>query len=128
MRNIKPSLKPGGLLVVIEHDSEKSTSTHHRIEQDELFDQLSRAGFEVVRVETFLERDNINIFRRGDLSGARQYQYLPAGAGVRNPLIQFPAPGTDSSDATSWCFGAPSWRTTCSPPAILAGPADASRP
>jgi predicted methyltransferase len=63
MRNIKPSLKPGGLLVVIEHDSEKSTSTHHRIEQDELFDQLSRAGFEVVRVETFLERDNINIFR-----------------------------------------------------------------
>jgi hypothetical protein len=115
MRNIKPSLKPGGLLVVIEHDSEKSTSTHHRIEQDELFDQLSRAGFEVVRVG-------------GDLSGARQYQYLPAGAGVRNPLIQFPAPGTDSSDATSWCFGAPSWRTTCSPPAILAGPADASRP
>lgn len=63
MRHIKPSLKPGGLLVVIEHDSEKSTSTHHRIEQQVLFDQLAEAGYEVVRVETFLERDNINIFR-----------------------------------------------------------------
>lgn len=63
MRNIMPALKPGGLLVVIEHDSEKSTSTHHRIEQKVLFDQLERAGYEVVRVETFLERDNINIFR-----------------------------------------------------------------
>ena len=63
MRNIMPALKPGGLLVVIEQDSEKSTSTHHRIEQDVLFDQLERAGYEVVRVETFLERDNINIFR-----------------------------------------------------------------
>jgi ubiquinone/menaquinone biosynthesis C-methylase UbiE len=63
MRNIKPALKPGGLLVVIEHDSEKSTSTHHRIEQEVLFAQLEEAGYEVVRVETFLERDNINIFR-----------------------------------------------------------------
>ena len=63
MRNIKPALKPGGLVVVIEHDAEKSTSTHHRIEQEVLFDQLGEAGYQVVRVETFLERDNINIFR-----------------------------------------------------------------
>ncbi len=63
MRNIIPSLKPGGLLVVIEHDSEKSTSTHHRIVQSLLFKQAESAGYEVVRVETFLERDNINIFR-----------------------------------------------------------------
>jgi len=63
MRNIMPALKPGGLLVVIEHDSEKSTSTHHGIEQEALFGQLEEAGYEVARVETFLERDNINIFR-----------------------------------------------------------------
>jgi ubiquinone/menaquinone biosynthesis C-methylase UbiE len=63
MRNITSALKPGGLLVVIENDSEKSTSTHHRIEQQVLFGQLEEAGYEVVRVETFLEQDNINIFR-----------------------------------------------------------------
>lgn len=63
MRNILPSLKPDGLLVVIEHDSEKSTSTHHRIVQSLLFTQAEDAGYEVVRVDTFLERDNINIFR-----------------------------------------------------------------
>jgi ubiquinone/menaquinone biosynthesis C-methylase UbiE len=63
MRNIIPSLKPDGILVIIEHDSEKSTSTHHRIEQSLLFKQAESAGYEVVRVETFLERDNINIFR-----------------------------------------------------------------
>jgi len=63
MRNIIPSLKPDGVLVVIEQDTEKSTSTHHAIDQQELFDQAEEAGYELVRVETFLERDNINIFR-----------------------------------------------------------------
>ncbi len=63
IRSIIPALKPDGLLVIIEHDSEKSTSTHHRIEQRILFEQAESAGYEVVRVETFLERDNINIFR-----------------------------------------------------------------
>jgi ubiquinone/menaquinone biosynthesis C-methylase UbiE len=63
MRAIIPALKPDGVLVVIEQDTEKSTSNHHTIDQAELFDQAQRAGFKLVRVMTFLERDNINIFR-----------------------------------------------------------------
>ena len=63
MRNIIPALKPGGVLVVIEQDTQKSTSKHHSIDQAELFDQAGRAGYVLVRVMTFLERDNINVFR-----------------------------------------------------------------
>jgi len=63
MRNIIPALKPDGVLVIIEQDTQKSSSNHHAIDQEELFDQAERAGYELVRVMTFLERDNINIFR-----------------------------------------------------------------
>ena len=71
MRNIVPALKPGGVLVVIEQDTEKSSSKHHAIDQEELFDQAERAGYELVRVMTFLERDNINIFRPTLTPGTR---------------------------------------------------------
>jgi ubiquinone/menaquinone biosynthesis C-methylase UbiE len=65
MRNILPALKPGGLLVIIEHDPEKypSANPRHSTPQNELLDETKEAGFELVRIETFLERDNINIFR-----------------------------------------------------------------
>jgi ubiquinone/menaquinone biosynthesis C-methylase UbiE len=64
MKKILPALKEGGTFVVIEHDPVKypdagSHSTPRRI----LIDQAEEAGFELVRIETFLERDNINIFR-----------------------------------------------------------------
>jgi len=71
MRNIIPALKPGGVLVVIEQDTEKSSSYHHAIDQKELFEQAEQAGYELVRVMTFLERDNINIFRPCAAPGTR---------------------------------------------------------
>jgi ubiquinone/menaquinone biosynthesis C-methylase UbiE len=71
MRNIIPALKPGGVLVIIEQDTQKSSSKHHAIDQDELFDQAERAGYVLVRVMTFLERDNINIFRPAATPGTR---------------------------------------------------------
>lgn len=64
MRNIAPSLKPDGLFVIIEHDPQKYPGAgSHSTPQDVLLDQAEKAGFELVRIETFLERDNINIFR-----------------------------------------------------------------
>jgi ubiquinone/menaquinone biosynthesis C-methylase UbiE len=63
MRNIIPALKPGGTLVIIEQDTKKSTSEHHAVDQEDLLDKAAQAGYELVRIETFLERDNINIFR-----------------------------------------------------------------
>lgn len=64
MRNIVPSLKPGGLLVIIEHDPVKAPDWgEDTTTQEALLEQTAEAGFELVRIETFLENDNINIFR-----------------------------------------------------------------
>ena len=64
MKNIIPSLKPNGVLVIIEHDPVKYPAAgSHSTPQDVLFEQADEAGFELVTVLTFLSRDNINIFR-----------------------------------------------------------------
>jgi SAM-dependent methyltransferase len=64
MRNILPSLKPTGMLVIIEHDPDKFPDMgEHATPQDVLVEQANGAGFELVRIETFLRRDNIHIFR-----------------------------------------------------------------
>lgn len=64
MRNVMPSLKPDGILVIIEHDPDKDPAAgSHSTRQDILITQAYEAGFMLVRIETFLERDNINIFR-----------------------------------------------------------------
>ena len=64
MRNIAPSLKPDGILVIIEHDAEKIPGEEeHTTSKEVLLRQAWEAGFELVRIETFLEKDNINIFR-----------------------------------------------------------------
>jgi ubiquinone/menaquinone biosynthesis C-methylase UbiE len=65
MKNVLPSLKPGGVMVIVEHDPDKypdageDHSTPHKL----LIEQAEEAGFELLRREDFLERDYINIFR-----------------------------------------------------------------
>lgn len=64
MKNILPALKEGGLFVIIEHDPVKfPAGGEHFTEHDVLIAEVEEAGFELVRVEDFLERDYINIFR-----------------------------------------------------------------
>ncbi|HUX07885.1 MAG TPA: methyltransferase domain-containing protein [Acidobacteriota bacterium] len=64
LRNIIPALKPGGILAIVENDPAKSgASEHSATARDEFAKQVGEAGFEVVRVETFLVRDNIYILR-----------------------------------------------------------------
>lgn len=66
MLNAIPALKPGGIMVIIEHDPEKATDAgNHATAQDVLIGQMEKAGYELVRIDTFLEWDNINIFRVG---------------------------------------------------------------
>ena len=71
MRNILPSLKPGGLLVIIEHDPEKhpDAGPDHSTPHDELLREAEEAGYELLRLEDILERDYINIFRPIPKSG-----------------------------------------------------------
>jgi ubiquinone/menaquinone biosynthesis C-methylase UbiE len=64
MKNIIPGLKPGGFLVIIEHAPEKATSMgHHCTPKETVLQQAKEAGFKMVRLETFLEYDNIYILK-----------------------------------------------------------------
>ena len=62
LKNIIPNLKPGGILAIVEHEPKKSGfPLHESTPKQQMIDQLNQAGFEVIRIETFLERDNIYI-------------------------------------------------------------------
>lgn len=65
MRNILPSLKQDGVLVIIEHDPDKypDAGPNHSTPHVQLLKEAQQAGFELLRREDFLERDYINIFR-----------------------------------------------------------------
>lgn len=64
LANIMPALTDEGILVIIEHDPDKfPEGKEHYTPQNRLIDEAYRAGFALVRIETFLTRDNINIFR-----------------------------------------------------------------
>jgi ubiquinone/menaquinone biosynthesis C-methylase UbiE len=68
LQNLKPSLKPDATLVILERDPGKIHSTSdHFYDQDKLLEVVREAGFELVRVETFLVRDNIYILRPNSL-------------------------------------------------------------
>ena len=64
LQNLIPSLKPNAPLVILERDPEKMPSAKgHFYDKDKLLKLASEAGFELVRVETFLPRDNIYILQ-----------------------------------------------------------------
>jgi precorrin-6B methylase 2 len=63
IRNIIPTLKQDGMLVIVENDPEKSGWTSHTTPRDILIEQVDRAGFELIKMETFLQRDNIYYFQ-----------------------------------------------------------------
>jgi ubiquinone/menaquinone biosynthesis C-methylase UbiE len=64
LKNVIPCLKPDGRLVIIEHDYDKygKEAGWHCKPQNELIDEAYRGGFYLTGIETFLEKDNINIF------------------------------------------------------------------
>lgn len=60
MKNIAPALKPTGQLVIIEHDPVKlGEAGSHTTPKEKLLQQAGAAGFKLVKIQTFLERDNI---------------------------------------------------------------------
>ena len=64
IRNITPSMKPEGILVIVESDPEKSGfSVEHSTPQKKLIKQLDEAGYQVIRIEDFLVEDYIYICR-----------------------------------------------------------------
>lgn len=63
IRNILPSLKPDGILAIVECDPDKTDwgAEHECSSKENMEKDLEEAGFEIVRVETFLNEDNIYI-------------------------------------------------------------------
>ncbi len=64
VKNIIPSLKADGILAIVERDPEKRNgSSSHSTSKEVMKKQLSQAGFEIIRIETYLTEDNIYICR-----------------------------------------------------------------
>jgi len=64
LENIRPSLKPEGLLVIVHWDGKKMGYPDvYAYSRESLLEVIEESDFKLVRVETFLPRDNIYIFR-----------------------------------------------------------------
>lgn len=64
LKNIVPTLKPDGTLVIVEHDPVKSGYPTESTSEEELVKQANQAGYELEKMETFLARDNIYFFKK----------------------------------------------------------------
>lgn len=65
LRNLAPSLKPGATVAIVDADPARSGNTdpNESISLERMKREAGEAGYEVIRVETFLRRDNIFILR-----------------------------------------------------------------
>ena len=65
LKNLIPCRKPGATIVVVDPDPEKDKDRWGResTSEEKIRKEAGEAGLELVRVETFLERDNIFILR-----------------------------------------------------------------
>ena len=65
LKNLIPCLKPGATVVVVDPDPEKDKDRWGResTSEEKMRKEAGEAGLELVRVETFLEKDNIFILR-----------------------------------------------------------------
>lgn len=64
LKNLKPSLKPGATLVILERDPGKYPGSRwHFWKKEKVLRVVKDGGFKLVRIETFLSRDHIYIFR-----------------------------------------------------------------
>lgn len=64
LENLRPSLKPDSLLIIVHWDGKKMGSPDvYAYSQESLLTVMEKSSFKLVRVETFLPRDNIYIFQ-----------------------------------------------------------------
>lgn len=66
MQNLKKYLKPGAPVVIVEQDPQKTGSTTgHFYKKEKVLQLVRRSGYRLVRMETFLKKDNIFILEPG---------------------------------------------------------------
>jgi len=70
MRNTIHALKPGGCLAIIEIDPAKMEgSQSHSTPEEIVISQAEEAGYDLIRIETFLPKDNIYFFQVSNREG-----------------------------------------------------------
>lgn len=64
LNNVKPYLKSGGKLVIVEMDPDKwGRGYSHLMTKKEILETVKKSGFKLDRIETFLPRHNIFIYK-----------------------------------------------------------------
>jgi ubiquinone/menaquinone biosynthesis C-methylase UbiE len=64
MKNVIPCLKPGAFLAIIDPDPEKvPRDRHHFWSKEKILATMEKTDFVLVHLYTFLERDNIYVYR-----------------------------------------------------------------
>lgn len=64
LNNVKPYLKPGATLVIVENDPDKlGRSSGHLMTKDEILETVKKSIFKLDRIETFLPTHNIYIYK-----------------------------------------------------------------
>lgn len=67
MENVIPSMKAGSSLVIIDLDPDRAgEGWHHFMTKEEVLATMAKTDFEMVRIETFLQKDNIYIYKLSD--------------------------------------------------------------
>jgi ubiquinone/menaquinone biosynthesis C-methylase UbiE len=68
-KNLKKYLKPGATVVVIDRDPDRwGQGWDHFMTREAILGSVKKSAYELVRLETFLEKDNIYIFQPEDES------------------------------------------------------------
>ena len=63
LNNVKPYLKPGGILVIVEVDPDKrGFGRGHLMTKDEILETVEKSSFKLDRIETFLAYHNIYVY------------------------------------------------------------------
>ncbi len=60
LKNLKPSMKPGAKLILLEQEPEK-TGDDHFFSKNKLLNIIEEGGFKVTKIETFLKKDTLYI-------------------------------------------------------------------
>jgi SAM-dependent methyltransferase len=72
VRNIRPALKPGGILAIVERDADRSVHKQEATRPEDFVRQMDEAGFEVVSVDKSMSEDNVYIAHPKASSGVRR--------------------------------------------------------
>lgn len=81
VRNLRAALKPGGRLVIVERDAERTAHADEATRVEDFIAQMNRAGFEVVSVDKSMREDNIYVARPRKSSPEEFAPILIAGSG-----------------------------------------------